>query len=576
MSESLLVKNFDLLTTAPGGVARLQELILTLAVQGKLVSQDHRDTPTRALLEKIAVEKDQLITEKKLKREKEAPELSGAELPFELPISWEWVALGEVIDIVRGITFPATQKTREPAPGRIACLRTTNVQQTIEWDDLLFVDRSFMGREDQVIQSQDIVMSMANSRELVGKVALIEHIPHPEATFGGFLGVLRPRMIEPKYAMAVLRTPYARSMLIDSASQTTNIANVSLGKLRPMPFPLPPANEQTRIVARVEELMKLCDSLERNGRLADEQHARLTTTLFGALAASESAHALAENWQRVAESFDLLLDRPEAVDALEQTVMRLAVRGKLVAQQGFEGSAASLIERIRARKTELVATGQIKKEKILEPIDEVPFELPANWKWVRLGTLGARFDYGTSQKSVDNPAAVPVLRMGNIQGGVVVMTGLKYLVDELSELPDLYLKPGDLLFNRTNSYELVGKTAMFEGYVRDVTFASYLIRIRLMEELCLPEYVNLYLNTIDCRRLEIEPDLTQQTGQANYNGTKLQNIRIPLPPFAEQKRIVWQVNELRQLCIQIKDCMNESMRTLRIMSESEFGHLSQT
>ena len=236
----MLLSNLNLLATAPGGEARLRELILTLAVQGKLVPQDPKDEPASELLKKIRVEKDRLIAAKTLKREKDEPALTEDALPFDLPVTWTWAALGEVIDIVRGITFPATQKTREAAPGRIACLRTSNVQQTIEWEDLLFVDRSFMGREDQLIQHHDIVMSMANSRELVGKVALIDHIPHAEATFGGFLGVLRPRKIDPRYAMAVLRTPYARSLLIDSSSQTTNIANVSLAKLRPLPFPLPP------------------------------------------------------------------------------------------------------------------------------------------------------------------------------------------------------------------------------------------------------------------------------------------------------------------------------------------------
>ena len=156
-----------------------------------------------------------------------------------------------------------------------------------------------MGRQDQLIQHHDIVMSMANSRELVGKVALIEHIPHAEATFGGFLGVLRPRKIDPLYAMAVLRTPYARSLLIDSSSQTTNIANVSLAKLRPLPFPLPPEAEQSRIVTRVEELMQLCDALEAKGRLEAAQHARLVSTLLATLTDSPSPEALAENWQRV-------------------------------------------------------------------------------------------------------------------------------------------------------------------------------------------------------------------------------------------------------------------------------------
>ena len=274
-----VAQHFDLLLDRPKAIDALEQTLLQLAVRGLLVPQDPTDEPASVLLQKICAEKDRLIAAGQIKRDKPLPPVTDEEKPFALPDSWKWVALGEVIDIVRGITFPANQKTKEAAPGRIACLRTANVQQSIEWDDLLFVDRSFMGREEQLIQHRDIVMSMANSRELVGKVALIEDIPHAEATFGGFLGVLRPRKIDPRFAMAVLRTPYARSLLIDSSSQTTNIANVSLAKLRPLPFPLPPEAEQSRIVTRVTQLRRLCFELRQ--RLAEREavQARLAEAL---------------------------------------------------------------------------------------------------------------------------------------------------------------------------------------------------------------------------------------------------------------------------------------------------------
>ena len=274
-----VAQHFDLLLDRPQAIDALEQTLLQLAVRGLLVPQDPADEPASRLLQKIRAEKDRLIAAGQIKRDKPLPPVTDEEKPFALPDSWKWVALGEVIDIVRGITFPANQKTKEAAPGRIACLRTANVQQSIEWDDLLFVDRSFMGREEQLIQHHDIVMSMANSRELVGKVALIEDIPHAEATFGGFLGVLRPRKIDPRFAMAVLRTPYARSLLIDSSSQTTNIANVSLAKLRPLPFPLPPEAEQSRIVTRVTQLRRLCADLRQ--RLAEREavQARLAEAL---------------------------------------------------------------------------------------------------------------------------------------------------------------------------------------------------------------------------------------------------------------------------------------------------------
>jgi type I restriction enzyme, S subunit len=366
--ETSLVRGFELLATSAGAIVKLRELILSLAVQGGLVPQESKDSSAELLFTQIRME----INGQAKPSDADPPLIAE---PFALPSTWEWTQLGEVVEVIRGITFPASEKTREPAPNRIACLRTTNVQHSIEWEDLLFVDRSFMGREDQLIRHHDIVMSMANSRELVGKVALIEHVPHPEATFGGFLGVLRTHHVEPRYVMAVLRTRYARTALIGSASQTTNIANISLGKLRPLPFPLPPLAEQLRIVARVEELMKLCDALEQSGRLADEQHARLTSTLFDALAASESAHALAENWQRIAEHFDLLLDRPEAIAALEQTILQLAVRGLLVPQ---------LVSDEPARSAWLGAD-----------IAEAPYEVPSGWEWRSVESI-AKVGTGTT------------------------------------------------------------------------------------------------------------------------------------------------------------------------------------
>ncbi len=568
--EPPLLGQFDLIAQAPNGISRLRELILSLAVQGKLVPQNVNDEPACVLLENIRVEKARLLKEGKIRADKPLAAIDDEETPFGLPLAWEWERLGHVVDVIRGITFPANEKTKEPAEGRIGCLRTTNVQDLIEWDDLLFIDRSFMGREEQVVQLSDIVMSMANSRELVGKVAIVKDIPVPEATIGGFLSVLRPRSVLPQFLMIVLRTQYARSSLIDSASQTTNIANISLGKLNPLLIPVPPTDEQSRIVARVEELMTLCDTLEAKGKLEAKQHARLVGSLFDSLANSESAHALAENWQRIATHFDLLLDRPAAVDALEQTILQLAVRGLLVPQDPADEPASTLLQKIRQEKDHQIAAGKIKRDKPLPPIsdEEKPFELPVGWEWSRLGAVGASFDYGTSQKSSDIVRGTPVLRMGNVQSGSIVLSNLKYFEDKEDDLPKLYLESGDLLFNRTNSYELVGKTGIFRGEFDTFSFASYLIRIRVNSHLAAPDYINIYMNTSVCRTTQIEPQIIQQNGQANFNGTKLQAILVPLPPLAEQSRIVARVAELRALCARLRERLSSSAQTQSRLAEA--------
>ena len=565
----MLLSNLELLAAAPGGVARLRELILTLAVQGKLVPQDPADEPASVLLQKIRAEKDRLIAAKALKREKNEPALTDDELPFELPDSWSWVALGEVIDIVRGITFPADQKTREAAPGRIACLRTSNVQLAIEWDDLLFVDRSFMGREDQLIQHHDIVMSMANSRELVGKVALIEHVPHAEATFGGFLGVLRPRKIEPRYAMAVLRTPYARSLLIDSSSQTTNIANVSLAKLRPLPFPLPPEAEQSRIVTRVEELMRLCDALEAKGQLGAAQHTQLVSTLLGTLTASATPDELADHWQRVAQHFDLLAGRPEAIDALEQTLLQLAVRGLLVPQDPQDEPASALLQKIRTEKDRLIATGQIKQGKPLPPItdEEKPFELPVGWEWGRLEQLSIAI--------VDCPHSTPkfvesgrlCLDTNSFKQGVLLPHKLRF-VDEstfVERNARLAPQPGDLVFAREGS---VGESILIPDGV-DACLGQRVMLFRFSTQVS-KEFVRLAISSTSF--LDALLAMHKGIGAKHVNVGDMRNAVIPLPPLPEQSRIVTRITALRRLCADLRQRLAERQSVQARLAEALLIH----
>ena len=552
----MLLSNLNLLATVPDGVAKLRELILTLAVQGKLVPQDASDEPASVLLKKIRAEKDRLIADGKIKREKDAPALPDDEPPFAIPTTWEWVALGEVIDIVRGITFPASQKTKEAAPGRIACLRTSNVQKSIAWDDLLFVDRSFMGREDQLIQHHDIVMSMANSRELVGKVALIEDVPHAEATFGGFLGVLRPRKILPIYAMAFLRTPFARSSLIDSSSQTTNIANVSLAKLRPLPFPLPPLAEQSRIVTRVEELMRLCDALQAKARLEVTQHAQLVATLLATLTASTTPEALTENWHRVATHFDLLLDRPEAVDALEQTILQLAVRGLLVPQDPQDEPASTLLQKIRTEKDRLIASGKIKRDKPLPPVaeDEKPFELPQGWAWVPMGELVNASEAGWSPTCLGSPRTAGkwgVLKVSAVSWGSFDSEANKELPADLAPRPEYEVKDGDFLLSRANTEELVARSVVVGIAPAKLMLSDKVIRLDVSSRVS-REFLNFCNNSDHARVHYIANASGTSSSMKNVSREVVLKVPTPLPPLAEQSRIVARVASLRALCADLR------------------------
>lgn len=172
-----------------------------------------------------------------------------------------------------------------------------------------------------------------------------------------------------------------------------------------------------------------------------------------------------------------------------------------------------------------------------------PYEIPKTWRWVRLSDIATNIEYGTSVKCHDvfEDLDIPVIRMGNIKNGKLIFDNLKFAARSSIDLPKLSLRNGDIVFNRTNSRELVGKCAVFSGEENEFSFASYIIRARVCKQEAY--YISEYINSDLCRSTQILPFVTQQVGQANFNGTKLKNVLIPLPPLEEQVRIVEKLKE---------------------------------
>tara|TARA_R110000737_G_scaffold351475_1_gene393845 strand:- start:9098 stop:10909 length:1812 start_codon:yes stop_codon:yes gene_type:complete len=544
------------------GVKKLRELILELAVRGKLVPQDNKEEPACILLERISERIDQLIDSKKLKKPKKLTPITDDSKPYNLPQGWCYSRLGDFVSIIRGITFPASEKHNEPANGRVACLRTANVQHHIDWGDLLYVNDGFVKREEQYLIQGDIVMSMANSRELVGKVSFTEAIPTGKASFGGFLSVIRPYELSAGFLMCVLRAPHIKNSLIGSASQTTNIANISLEKLNPLLVALPPIAEQHRIVAKVDELMALCDQLEQQTEQSLSAHQTLVEVLLASLTngtstAGDSKEEFQTSWQRIVEHFDVLFTTEASIEQLKQTILQLAVMGKLVPQNPADEPASVLLEKIAEEKAQLIADKKIKKQKPLPAIKDgdKPFDLSCGWEWVRFGSVAISRLGKMLDKAKNKGTPLPYLRNTNVQWHRFDLGDIKQMRIEDSELNKFRLEKGDLLICEGGE---PGRCAIWNNDTNEMYFQKALHRARTLGTV-LPEYL-LQVLTIDAKTGTLNSYFTGATIK-HFVGAKLNSYIIPLPPLAEQRRIVAKVDELMGLCEQLKARLSDAETT---------------
>ena len=370
--------------------------------------------------------------------------------------------------------------------------------------------------------------------------------------------------LEPVLILSLYQTPIFFQEFQNR--MTGIIGGISINSFGEIPIPIPPLEEQKAIVAVVETLFKEVEQLEQ---LTIERISLKEKFIVSALNQLTTNNTKKE-WTFLQEHFHTFFNEKNNIKKLRETVLQLAVQGKITADWRENNptteDAAVLLERIQKEKDQLIKDKKIKKETPLPAItkEEIPYELPERWVWCRMGDLTRFMAYGTSQKSNDNSTTIPVLRMGNISSeGKLHFNNLKYIATDHRDLPKLYLNFGDLVFNRTNSYELVGKCAVYKGKEYDYTLASYLIKVSLFIEEIDSDYVNNYIISNTCRKTQIEPQITAQTNQANFSGSKLRNVLVPLPSKEEQIAIVEKVNALMGLC----DALEKEVKISQEQSE---------
>ncbi len=541
------------------GIKKLRELILELAVRGKLVPQDPDDEPASELLESIAKEKARLLGAGKIRPQKTLLDVQDDEQFLDIPTNWIWTRLGIITRINPRNTVDDDQLVSFVPMPLISTSHTgEHGQEQRYWSE---VKKGYTHFADGDIGLAKITPCFENSKAVVfsqlrngiGAGTTELHIARP---FGNTLNA--------RFILLYLKSPQFLSSGQTKMTGTAGQKRVPKDFFVGNPLPLPPLAEQHRIVAKVDELMALCDQLEQQQTNSNATHQTLVETLLAALTRpTASADGTESNAiELFFQHFDTLFTTEESIDQLKQTILQLAVMGRLVPQDPNDEPASTLLQKITEEKERLVKAGKIKLQKPLPEVgvDEKLSKLPKGWELLRLGSLLPDFQNGASSRGDKEGKEVIVLRLADISNWCVTLTNTRSLTISESSINKYSMAKDDVLVIRVNgSAEIVGRFILCDRDM-DAIYCDHFIRVRFPIQALVPAYLKL-LGSSNLIRHRIRDLFVSTAGQKTVNQKHIRSLVVTLPPLAEQHRIIAKVNELMAYCDSLKSRLFKAQTT---------------
>lgn len=533
-SSARLLALYDRISDAEDAIPRLRRFVLDLAVRGKLVEQDAGDEPAAGLLTRIAKTRTLQLKERSVKKAVKLNELAPVEVPFEVPINWEWVRLNELTELVYGKLLPTSALLDEGYE--------------------VFGANGIIGRYSKYLYENP--MLLISCRGAYSGTPNISPAKCFVTNNSIVCELFDPSCFNIRYLHSFLSVSSRQSIVTGTAQPQVTITNAIK-----LPVALPPLAEQHRIVAKVDELMALCDQLEQARAGREAVRDRLTTASLARLTAPETDAETFQSHARFAlQSLPTLTTRPDQIKTLRQTILNLAVQGKLVEQDESDEPVDELLGRIAQEKARLLKGWKLKKQKPLPPIDEdeIRFNLPTGWKWARLGDLSQFVTSGSRDwaKHYANEGAIFV-RMGNLS-----KNHYQLRLDHIQRVNPpaggegtrTSLEGGDVLISITGDVGMLGLIPddFGEAYINQHT-----AMVRPM-----PDMKGRYLPELFRSPFAQDQFNAPQRGIKNsFRLTDVTQFVVPLPPLAEQHRIVAKVDALMALCDQLEASLTTTATT---------------
>ncbi|NJL20010.1 MAG: restriction endonuclease subunit S [Leptolyngbyaceae cyanobacterium SM1_3_5] len=539
-------KQFELLTDAPNAVPKLRELILQLAVQGKLVEQDPNDEPVSKLIERIRKKKDLLIKQKKVKKSSLLP-IEADEIPYEVPQGWKWVRVDDISNVGTGST-PLTSDYKYYVDGNIPWITSAATSQDfISRAETYITATALSDYRLKMYPIGTLVIALYGQGKTRGQISELKI----ETTVNQACATVT--LIETTeelraYIKHVFKKKYEELRALAAGGAQPNL---NVGKIKEILIPLPPCEEQKRIVAKVDRLMKLCDELEERQRKWRSHTIRLNEGAIAQLLTTSTPDDFTHHWQRIYNHFDLLYSLPENITKLRQAILQLAVQGKLVPQYPNDEPAQILLKNLRITK-------QLKNEKkgrkldLLPPIDleNSPFGIPTNWQWARFQDVATIASNLVKPESyLDFPHVAP----DNIEKQSGRLLSYRTVREDEVRSSNHRFFSGQILYSKIRPNLAKVVIVSFDGLC---SADMYPINAHIDASFLLK-----YMLSSTFLSMSVKSDT--RVAMPKINQDELNKILVPVPPLAEQKRIVAEVDRLMALC----DRLEADLRQAQIGSD---------
>ena len=554
MSVNLLLRDFDRATDAPDAMLRLRRFVLDLAVRGKLTERSSDDEPASNLLSRIQCQLDVTISRSSRRKSVRFEPITASEAPFSVPEGWIWTRVRQITRD-RGQTVPTSAFTYidvtaiDKELGRLGA-------------PVIMSATEAPSRARKIVSRGDVLYSCV--RPYLLNIAVIEHDLNPLPIASTAFAVLDGAgLVEPRYLWTVLRSPYFVECVEDKMRGLAYPA-INDSDFSQLPVPLPPLAEQRRIVGKVEELMTLCDQLESAQTERELQRDALRSVSLYRLTATDEDVGTAAGVRFFLDTSPRLITKPNHVAPIRQTILDLAVRGRLVPQDPGDEPAAELLLRLRSSANGSVA-GNPKSQ-------SEPFHLPTGWEWVRFPELG---EFGRG-KSKHRPRNDPVLYAGGlhpfIQTGDVARSG--GLIRTFSTLyNDTGLAQSQMWPAGTLCITIAANIADSGVLTFDACFPDSVVGLIVSSEFTNCRYFEYFLRTAKADLHSFAPS----TAQKNINLSILRDVMIPLPPLKELNRIVTRVDELMAVCDELEAALESAQAERgRLLEALLYGALEES